>query len=90
MKFEWDEDKSRSNETKHGIDFSTATQLWKDYARVEIQTDFPNEARDVLIGDINGKLWTAIFTWRNDIVRIISVRRARKKEAKLYETKESR
>lgn len=90
MKFEWDEDKSRNNETKHGIDLNTATQLWKDRTRVEIQTDFPNEARCIVVGKINGKLWTAIFTWRDDIVRIISVRRARKKAAKLYEKKETR
>jgi uncharacterized DUF497 family protein len=39
------------------------------------------------IGKIGDKLWTAIFTRREDAIRIISVRRARKKETKLYAQK---
>ncbi len=89
MKFEWDENKSRSNKEKHGIDFEAATQLWNDKDRIEIQTAFPVENRSILIARIENKLWTAIFTERGDAIRIISVRRARKKEAKLYEQKET-
>ena len=37
------------------------------------------------IGQIGGKLWTAIFTMRGETVRLISVRRSREKEAKYYE-----
>ena len=84
MTFEWDEKKSRANKSKHGIDFNTATELWNDQDRIEIQTNFQAENRNVLIGKIKDKLWTAIFTRRVDAIRIISVRRARKKEAKLY------
>ena len=87
MEFEWDENKSRANKSKHGIDFNTATKLWNDQDRIEIQTNFPAESRNALIGKIEDKLWTAIFTRRVDAIRIISVRRARKKEAKLYESK---
>lgn len=87
MGFEWDEKKSQANQSKHGIDFNSATELWTDSDRIEIQTDFPTENRNALIGKIGGKLWTAIFTRRVDTIRIISVRRARKKEAKLYELK---
>ncbi len=84
MEFEWNEKKSRANKSKHGIDFNTATELWNDQDRIEIQTNFPAENRNALIGTIGDKLWTAIFTRRVDAIRIISVRRARKKEAKLY------
>ena len=84
MEFEWDENKSRVNKSKHGIDFNTATELWNDQDRIEIQTNFQAENRNVLFGKIKDKLWTAIFTRRVDAIRIISVRRARKKEAKLY------
>jgi uncharacterized DUF497 family protein len=87
MEFEWDEKKSRANKSKHGIDFNAATKLWNDQDRIEIQTNFPGESRNALIGKIGDKLWTAIFTHRVDAVRIISVRRARKKESKLYEQK---
>jgi uncharacterized DUF497 family protein len=87
MKFEWDEKKSRANKSKHGIDFKTATELWNDPDRIEIQANFTNETRNALIGKIGDKLWAAIFTLRIDIVRLISVRRARKKETQLYEQK---
>jgi uncharacterized DUF497 family protein len=87
MEFEWDEKKSRTNKSKHGIDFNTATKLWNDQNRIVIQTNFPAENRSALIGKIGDKLWTAIFTRRTDAIRIISVRRARKKETKLYENK---
>jgi uncharacterized DUF497 family protein len=85
MEFEWDEKKSRANKSKHGIDFKAALGLWNDQDRVEIQTKFPTENRNALIGKIGDKLWTAIFTRRADAIRIISVRRSRKKEAKLYD-----
>ena len=89
MNFEWDENKSRANQTKHGIDFETATDLWNDKYRVEIQTPYPIENRRIMIGRINKKLWSAVFTMRENIVRIISVRRARNKESKLYDQKEN-
>ena len=85
MKFEWDGNKSRTNKSKHGIDFNTATELWNDQDRVEIQTSFSDENRIALIGKIGDKLWTAIFTRRVEVIRIISVRRARKRETILYE-----
>jgi uncharacterized DUF497 family protein len=53
--------------------------------RVEILAPYPLENRRVLIGRIGKKLWTAIYTLRADEVRIISFRRARKKETRLYE-----
>jgi uncharacterized DUF497 family protein len=87
MGFGWDQNKSQANKSKHGIDFNTATELWNDQDRIEIQTNFPAEDRNALIGKIGDKLWTAIFTRRVDDIRIISVRRARKKETKLYEHK---
>ena len=85
MEFEWDEKKSQANKSKHGIDFNSASELWNDKDRIEIQTNFPAENRNALIGKIGNKLWTAIFTRRVDAIRIISVRRARKKETILYE-----
>ena len=87
MEFEWDERKNRRNKNKHGIDFETAMKLWNDKNRIEIQTPFPIENRSVLIGKIDKKLWSAIFTLRSNSIRIISVRRARKKEANFYEQK---
>ena len=89
MEFEWDDEKSRTNKTKHGINFDTAKKLWTDTNRIEIYTSYPVENRSILIGKIGKKLWTAIFTRRGNAIRLISVRRARKKEAKLYGQKEN-
>ena len=85
MKFEWNTAKSESNRRKHSIDFQTAKGLWQDELRIEIKAPHPVENRSVVIGQLHGKLWTAVFTMRSDAVRIISVRRSREKEVELYE-----
>ena len=90
MRFEWDDEKSRSNLLKHGIDFEEAKKLWLDENRIQIRAPHPVENRGILISHYNRKLWTAIFTTRGDATRIISVRRARRKEAKLYEEETAR
>ncbi|MHB1645862.1 MAG: BrnT family toxin [Candidatus Acididesulfobacter diazotrophicus] len=88
MDFEWDESKSNANKSKHGIDFETAKNIFLDENRVEIMAPYPIENRFINIGKLNGKLWTVIHTIRGDAVRIISARRSRKKEVKLYEKKD--
>ena len=85
MDFEWDSDRSVSNKAKHEIDFETAKNIWLDENRVEIHVPHPMENRGIVIGKYQNRLWTAIYTMRGDAIRIISVRRARKKEANLYE-----
>ena len=87
MRFDWDGQKSLTNREKHGIDFETAKSLWLDERRVEIEVAFPDEKRWALIAKIQGKTWTAIYTVRDEAVRLISVRRARTKEVRLYEEK---
>ena len=85
MKFEWDPDKNNLNRRKHGIDFETAKNLWLDEDRVEIHAPHPVENRTILIANYLKRIWTAIYTMRGDAIRIISVRRARKREVDLYE-----
>jgi len=85
MAFEWDQGKSTANKEKHGIDFDTARMLWSDDNRLEIHLPYPVEERWIIIGKIDNWLWTAVFTLRGSLIRIISVRRSRKKEVDLYE-----
>ena len=85
MHFEWDPQKSKINADKHGIDFETATALWEDEKRVEIEAPYPIENRHIIIAKLSDKLWSAVFTYRQKNIRLISVRRARKKERVLYE-----
>jgi len=86
LKFEFDEDKSRSNLEKHGIDFHTAQDLWNDSDLVEIPAKTSDEPRALVIGMLNGKYWSGVITYRGANIRIISVRRARKMEINLYES----
>ena len=90
MKFKWDVEKSRTNKARHGIDFENAKGLWLDENRVEIQAPHPVEDRCIIIGKLQNKLWTGVYTLRSGAIRIISVRCARKKETTLYEKEESR
>ena len=85
MEFEFDPEKSSSNKKKHGIDFIEAQQLWEDPDRLEIPAKTKDEPRLILIGSILGKQWTAVFTYRKETLRIISVRRSRKEEVMIYE-----
>jgi uncharacterized DUF497 family protein len=87
MRFEWDPAKSKANRAKHGIDFETARKLWLDEDRIQIDAPHPVEERGIIIGKLHGKLWTAVFTVRSDIIRLISVRRSREREERLYEKK---
>jgi uncharacterized protein len=83
--FDFDPDKSAANLAKHGIDFETAQALWLDDARVEFDTQFVDERRTLVVGMIDGKHWTAVVTMREGATRIISVRRSRDSEMRIYE-----
>ncbi len=85
MLFEYDEAKSRSNKDKHGIDFVEAQALWQDEKRLKIAARSSDEPRWFVFARIGDKYWTAVITYRGKNIRIISVRRSRDKEKKLYE-----
>lgn len=87
MPFEWDSTKSIANQGKHGIDFETAKRLLSDENRVEIHAAHPVEDRWIMIAKKDEKLWTAIYTFRGNTIRIIPVRRSREKEMDLYDGK---
>ncbi len=86
MKYEYDNNKSLSNKQKHGIDFEEAKLLWNDDRMVEILTSYEGEERFINIGKINIKFYTVVTTIRREKIRIISARRARKKEIEIYES----
>lgn len=75
-----------SNLEKHGIDFQTAQEIWNDPDLLEVQTKSEDEERFLLIGRIGEKHWSAVVTYRNQRIRLISVRRSREKEVELYES----
>ena len=86
MLFEFDSQKSQSNLKKHGIDFVEAQLLWLDPYLLEIPAKTVDEPRNLMVGKILDKHWSAVVTYRNENIRIISVRRARIEEAEIYES----
>lgn len=83
--FEYDDDKSRSNQDKHGIDFLEAQGLWLDPDVIEIPARTEDEPRFLVVGKIGDRHWSAVITYRDERIRIISVRRARPEEVEIYE-----
>jgi uncharacterized protein len=88
MRFEYDPDKSAENKRKHGIDFEQAQALWADSALVEIPVRTSDEFRWLLIGKIGDKHWSAVVTRREENIRLISVRRSREEEVRIYESED--
>jgi uncharacterized DUF497 family protein len=84
--FEFDPHKSVSNKIKHGIDFIQAQTIWDDPDALEIPTKVKDEPRFLVIGRRDGKHWSAIITYRDEKIRIISVRRSRPEEVEIYES----
>ena len=85
MEFEFDPDKSNENREKHGIDFVEAQALWDDPALLEVPARTTDEPRFLVIGRIGDRHWSGIITYRDGRIRIISVRRSRAEEERLYE-----
>jgi hypothetical protein len=85
VEFEFDENKSKSNKVKHGIDFVHAQALWLDESRVEIPARTKDEPRTVVVGTIAGQHWSAMISYRDGPVRLISVRRSRAEEVAIHE-----
>jgi uncharacterized DUF497 family protein len=85
MRFEFDPRKSANNKLKHGIDFIEAQSLWAVRA-VVLKSDRSSEVRYARIAtQADGKLWTAIYTHRDENGRIISVRPASRGDRRIYE-----
>lgn len=84
MEFEYDPVKSNANLEKHGIGFEEAKRLWLDEKRVLVPAHSSTEFREAIVAELDGKLWTAIYTMRGDAIRIISVRRSRDEEREGY------
>jgi len=86
VEFEWDESKARANLRKHGVDFADAATMFDDNRAVTVADDDPEEERYVTIGmDALGRVLVVAYTIRGERIRIISARRATKRERAEYE-----
>ncbi len=85
MKFEWDEAKRRANIRKHGMDFQGIEEVFEsDIASVEDTRFKYSETRYLTFGMWQGRVVVIAHTESEDVIRIISVRKANKYEEKQY------
>ncbi len=86
MSFEWDPNKAETNRKKHRIDFADAVIVFEDPQAITIDDLDHEEERYSTIGiDAYGRNLVVVYTWREDVIRIISARKATKYERKQYE-----
>jgi uncharacterized DUF497 family protein len=88
LTFEWDANKAASNLAKHGVSFQEATTVFGDPLSLTIPDPAHSlaEARFIVLGRSHlGRLLVVIHTERGDNIRVISVRRASRRERKDYE-----
>lgn len=84
--FEWDADKAAANLAKHGVSFERVHDF--EWSTAQITTDDREdygEVRTIALGLIGPVLHTLVFTERGDRIRVISLRKATKREVKAYD-----
>jgi uncharacterized protein len=85
MEYEWDDAKNATNLHKHGVDFKIVEDFDWTTAFVIADERFDyGEERRLAIGMIGSRIHVLVFTIRKDRIRVISLRRAKVNERKLY------
>lgn len=84
--FEWDRRKAEINLKKHTVDFADAVAVFSDDSAITLQDDSNGEERFVSVGlDAVGRVLVVAFSWRGERIRLISARRATRRERRQYE-----
>lgn len=83
--FTWDEAKRRANLRKHGIDFVDASKIFEGLTfSAEDHREPYGERRFLTLGLLDDQIVSVTHTERGDKIRIISIRKATKHEARFY------
>ena len=89
MRFDWDENKNEANKRKHAISFETARLVFNDPLRTSVPDEHPDGDRWHTLGTVDGVvLLLVVHTYREEdeeIIRIISARKATAPERRHYE-----
>lgn len=82
----FDPAKDAINREKHKLPLAFGERIFEDGDHLILPSirEIDGEARFKVIGAVDGKLFTGVFTWRNDLPRFISVRRSNKGEERAY------
>ncbi|OGF56874.1 MAG: hypothetical protein A2Z21_08860 [Candidatus Fraserbacteria bacterium RBG_16_55_9] len=88
LTFEWDGKKTKHNLKKHGVSFEEAATVFGDSLSLTIEDPLhsKSEERFVIIGEsVRRRILVVVHTERGDNIRIISARRATRRERETYE-----
>jgi uncharacterized protein len=86
VKIDFDDAKDAANREKHGISLRRAADIdWRDLKAVHDARRNYGENRYIAAAPINGRLHIVVFTIRTNALRIISLRRANRREIRFYE-----
>jgi uncharacterized DUF497 family protein len=85
MEFEWDAAKSERNGRERGLDFATAALIFDGPVQTTLdeRRDY-GEERMIAIGEVSGQVIVVVYTDRGQVRRIISARRANRKERETW------
>lgn len=86
MKIDFDFAKNEKNIRERGINFEQAADFDLTTAKIwpDTRKDY-GEARYIALGYISGRLYSLVFTLRDDVLRVISLRKANQREVRNYE-----
>ena len=83
--YEWDRAKAKSNQEEHGVDFADAVQVFDNPCLTREDTDAVGDQVFVALGMDNlGRVLVVVYTYRQDRIRLISARKATRREGKEY------
>ena len=87
VSFEWDAAKARTNARKHGVEFADAVAALEDEDGLTMpDEDSESEERFVTLGrDAFGRILVVVYAWRDENIRLISARKATRRERETYE-----
>ncbi len=90
MHYQWNDEKNRANIAKHGINFNLAEHFEWDSAleTIDNRKDY-GEERWISLGLIKNRLYVMIYVYRQNYIRIISLRKANKREREFYAKKKT-
>lgn len=87
---EYDLEKSRKNAEKHGVSLEYGARIFRG-AVVELEDNRKDyrETRFIAMGEVDGRVYVVVYTWRNGRRRIISARKANRREQDDYYSKDT-
>ena len=91
MEIAFDLIKDAVNIDKHGVSLAFGIILFDDGHHIVLPSVRPIDGEDrfKVIGDVDGRLWTAVYVMRVEVIRFISVRKSNEGEARAYHRVES-